>query len=154
MANAATSQQAVKGLDLGTSRIVLATLNGQKVNFTPQLNAFVDIPYSKMTEQMLARENILHEVEGPHIYAYGNRADEFAKFLNGDTRRSMQSGLLNPAEPKNLQMIELLRTHLGGEAAPEEKLCFSIPSAPSANGSDLIYHERSVQAIFEKLGYR
>ena len=81
MATAATSQQAVKGLDLGTSRIVLATLNGQKVSFTPQLNAFVDIPYSKMTEQMLARENILHEVEGAHIYAYGNRADEFAKFL-------------------------------------------------------------------------
>ena len=82
---------------LGTSRIVLATLNGQNVNFTPQLNAFVDIPYSKMTEQMLARENILQQVEGAHIYAYGNRADEFAKFLDGDTRRPMQSGLLNPA---------------------------------------------------------
>ncbi len=59
----ATSQRTVKGLDIGTSRIVLATLNGQMVNFTPQLNAFVDIPYSKMTEQMLARENILHQVE-------------------------------------------------------------------------------------------
>ena len=53
MAIGTASQQAVKGLDLGTSRIVLATLNGQKVNFNPQLNAFVDIPYSKMTEQML-----------------------------------------------------------------------------------------------------
>ena len=108
MAIGTASQQAVKGLDLGTSQIVLATLNGQKVDFNPQLNAFVDIPYSKMTEQMLTRENILHQVEGAHIYAFGNRADEFAKFLNGDTRRSMQSGLLNPAEPKNLQMIELL----------------------------------------------
>ena len=64
MAIATASQQGVKGVDLGTSRIVLATLNGQKVNFTPQLNAFVDIPYSRMTEQMLARENILHQVEG------------------------------------------------------------------------------------------
>jgi hypothetical protein len=129
MANAAAPQQAVKGLDLGTSRIVLATMNGQKVNFTPQLNAFVDIPYSKMTEQMLARENILHEVEGSHIYAYGNRADEFAKFLDGDTRRPMQSGLLNPAEPKNLQMIELLLGRLCGKASSGEKLCLSIPSA-------------------------
>ena len=138
MATAATSQQAVKGLDLGTSRIVLATLNGQKVSFTPQLNAFVDIPYSKMTEQMLARENILHEVEGAHIYAYGNRADEFAKFLEGDTRRPMQSGLLNPAEPKNLQMIELLLGRLCGKASEGEKLCLSIPSAPRERGSDLI----------------
>jgi len=154
MATAATSQQAVKGLDLGTSRIVLATLNGQKVSFTPQLNAFVDIPYSKMTEQMLARENILYEVEGAHIYAYGNRADEFAKFLEGDTRRPMQSGLLNPAEPKNLQMIELLLGRLCGKAGDGEKLCLSIPSAPRDRDADLIYHERSVQGIFEKLGYQ
>ena len=154
MATAAASQQAVKGLDLGTSRIVLATMNGQTVNFTPQLNAFVDIPYSKMTEQMLARENILHEVEGAHIYAYGNRADEFAKFLDGDTRRPMQSGLLNPAEPKNLQMIELLLGRLCGKASKGEKLCLSIPSAPPDRGADLIFHERSVQGIFEKLGYQ
>ncbi len=154
MAHAATPQQAVKGLDLGTSRIVLATLNGQGVHFTPQLNAFVDIPYSKMTEQMLGREHILHEIEGSHIYAYGNRADEFAKFLEGDTRRPMQSGVLNPAEPKNLQMIELLLGRLCGKASEGEKLCMSIPSAPPDHGSDLIFHERSVQGIFERLGYQ
>jgi hypothetical protein len=154
MDTAAESQQAVKGLDLGTSRIVLATLNGQKVHFTPQLDAFVDIPYSKMTEQMLAREDILHQVEGGHIYVYGNRADEFAKFLDGDTRRPMHSGTLNPAEPKNLRMIELLLEHLCGKAREGEKLCFSIPSAPPDRGSDLVFHERSVQSIFEKLGYQ
>jgi hypothetical protein len=154
MVTATASQQTVKGLDLGTSRIVLATLSGQTVDFTPQLNAFVDLPYSKMTEQMLLRENILHQVEGAHIYAYGNRADEFAKFLDGDTRRPMQSGLLNPAEPKNLQMIELLLERLCGKASEGEKLCLTIPSAPPQHGSDLIFHERSVQGIFEKLGYR
>ena len=154
MATEVASQQAVKGLDLGTSRIVLATMNGQHVSFTPQLNAFVDIPYSKMTEQMLARENILHQVEGAHIFAYGNRSDEFANFLNGDTRRPMQSGLLNPAEPKNLEMIELLLGRLCGEASEGEKLCLSIPSAPHDRDSDLIFHERSVQGIIEKLGYQ
>jgi hypothetical protein len=153
MSSSATPQPAVKGLDLGTSRIVLAKLNGQKVDFTPQLNAFVDIPYSKMTQQMLGRENILHEVEGTHIYTYGNRADEFAKFLNGDTRRPMQSGVINPSEPKNLQVIELLLGHLCGKASPGEKVCFSIPCAPSDNGSEIIFHERTVQSIFEKLGY-
>jgi hypothetical protein len=154
MATAAASQPAVKGLDLGTSRIVLATLNGQNASFTPQLNAFVDIPYSRMTEQMLARENILHQVEGARIYAYGNRADEFAKFLDGDPRRPMQSGLLNPAEPKNLQIIELLLGRLCGKAGAGAKLCVSVPSAPPDHGSDLIYHERSVQAVCETLGYR
>ena len=154
MAIAAASQQAVKGLDLGTSHIVLATLDGQKVDFSRQLNAFVDIPYNKMTEQMLARENILHQVEGRISTPIGNRADEFANFIGGDTRRPMQSGVLNPTEPKNLQVIELLLGHLCGRAAEGEKLCFSIPSAPPDHGSDLVFHERSVKGIFEKLGYQ
>jgi hypothetical protein len=154
MATAAPAQHLIKGLDLGTSRIVLATLTGDKVKFTPQLNAFVDLPYVKMTERMLAAEGILFQVEGEHIYAYGNRADEFAKFLNGDARRPMQSGLLNPAEPKNLQMIELLITRLCGEAKRGEKACFSVPSAPPERKSDLIFHERSVLSIFENLGYQ
>ena len=154
MATAAASQQAVKGLDLGTSRIVLATLDGQKVDFSRQLNAFVDIPYTKMTQQMLERESILHQAEGSHIYAYGNRADEFAKFIDGDSRRPMQSGVLNPTEPKNLQIIELLLGYLCGDATDGEKLCFSVPSAPPDHGADLVFHERSVKAIFEKLGYQ
>lgn len=146
-------QQSVKGLDLGTSRIVLATLKGEDVDYDPQLNAFVDIPYGRMTEQMLVRENILHKVEGDHIYVYGNRADEFAKFLEGDTRRPMQGGMLNPTEPKNVEMIELLVSRLCGKASEGEKLCVSVPSAPAERGSDLIFHQRSVQAICERLGY-
>jgi hypothetical protein len=149
-----SASHAVKGLDLGTSRIVLATLEGAEVNFSPQLNAFVDLPYSRMTEQMLARENILHEVEGAHIYAYGNRADEFAKFLDGDARRPMQSGLLNPTEPKNLQMIELLLGRLCGKASNGAKLCLSLPSPPPDRGADLLFHARSVQGICERLGYQ
>ena len=82
----AASQPGYKGLDLGTSRIVLSTLNGEKVKFTPQLNAFVELPYTKMTERMLSSEGILHQVDGERIFAYGNRSDEFAKFLNGDAR--------------------------------------------------------------------
>jgi hypothetical protein len=144
----------VKGLDLGTSRIVLATLKGEQVNFIPQLNAFVDLPYSKMTEQMLARERILHHVEGNHIYAYGNRSDEFAKFLDGDARRPMCGGLLNPTEPKNVQMIALLLARLCGKASGDEKLCLSVPSAPLDRESDLLFHQRSVQAICERLGYQ
>jgi hypothetical protein len=144
----------VKGLDLGTSRIVLATLKGDQVNFIPQLNAFVDLPYSKMTEQMLARERILHHVEGNHIYAYGNRSDEFAKFLDGDARRPMCGGLLNPTEPKNVQMIALLLARLCGKASGDEKLCLSVPSAPLDRESDLLFHQRSVQAICERLGYQ
>jgi len=115
----------LKGLDLGTSRIVLANLSGETVDYTPQLNAFIDLPYAKSTEMMLISESILHRVEDTRIYAYGNRADEFAKFLEGDARRPMQSGVLNSAEPKNLQMIELLIERLCGKAVEGDKICFN-----------------------------
>jgi len=144
----------LKGLDLGTSLIVLANLSGETVDYTPQLNAFIDLPYAKSTEMMLISESILHRVEDTRIYAYGNRADEFAKFLEGDARRPMQSGVLNSAEPKNLQMIELLIERLCGKAVEGDKICFSIPSSPPQRKSDLIFHERSVMSIFESLGYR
>ena len=78
----AASQPRLKGLDLGTSRIVLATLSGEKAKFTPQLNAFTEIPYAKMTEKMLSNEGILHEIEGSRIYAYGNRADRAADLMS------------------------------------------------------------------------
>jgi hypothetical protein len=103
---------------------------------------------------MLARENILHQVENGRIYAYGNRSDEFAKFLDGDTRRPMLGGMLNPAEPKNVQMIELLLNRLCGRAGEGEKICLSVPSAPRDRDTDLIFHEQSVQSICEKLGYQ
>lgn len=147
------STSELKGLDLGTSRVVLATMSGEKVNFTAQRNAFVELPLVKMTEKMLTSEGILHTVDDKHLYVYGNRADEFAKFLDGDERRPMARGLLNPAEPKNLEIIELLIKHLCGEANDGDKVCFSIPSAPPDHKSDLVFHERSVQSIFEKLGY-
>jgi hypothetical protein len=148
------STQPLKGLDLGTSRIVLASLDGDAVTYTPQLNAFIELPYTKMTENMLISQSILYRVEGMRIFAYGNRADEFAKFLKGDARRPMQGGVLNPDEPKNLQMIELLVERLCGKASKGDKICFSIPSSPPDRRSDLIFHERSVINIFESLGYK
>lgn len=138
------SQQVVKGLDLGTSRIVLATLNGEEVDFSPQLNAFVDIPYSKMTEQMLSREHILHQVDDDHIYVYGNRADEFAKFLDGDTRHPMQGGLLNPTDQEcaddRTAARATVRQGVGGrEAVPQLAECTARsrlgPHLPRALGA-------------------
>ncbi len=151
---ASTTAQPIKGFDLGTSRIVVASLNKDAVHYTPQLNAFIDLPYTKLTEKMLVSEGIAHRIEGQRIYAYGNRVDEFAKFLNGDTRRPMQNGVLNPSEPKNLQMIELIIEQLCGKAGKGEKICFSIPSAPPEREADLIFHERSIGRIFEGLGYQ
>jgi hypothetical protein len=152
MASAAAAAQ-FKGLDLGTSRIVLAEPQGERANYTAMLNAFVALPYTKMTEQMLEREGILHRVNGRDIIAYGNRVDEFANIFGGDTRRPMQSGLLNPNEPLSLQMVELAIEQLCGKARRNDKICFSVPSAANGHEADLIYHEQTVAQYLETLGY-
>ncbi len=124
------------------------------MSFDVQLNAFVSLPFSKMTESMLEREGIHYYLENSKIIAYGNRVDEFANILGGDTRRPMQTGLLNPAEPKNLLLIKLVLDELCGSAGKGEKICFSVPSAPPGQEDDIIYHEKSVRMLLENLGYQ
>ena len=117
------------------------------------MNAFICLPYSKMTEGMLRREGILFSVEGSNILAYGNRVEEFANILNGETRRPIRTGLLNPAEPKSLQMLELALAKMCGKAQKGEKIRFSVPGGAPNNQSDVVYHERTIAQILEQLAY-
>ena len=150
-----SEQRNIKGLDLGTSRIVVARPRQEnRFEFSTQLNAFVALPHSKVTESMLERERILFSIEDGEILAYGNKVEKFANLLGGETRRPMQTGLLNPREPKSLHMTELALRHLCGPAQPGEKICFSVPAAPPTNQQDLIYHERTVTQMLEQLGYQ
>ena len=52
------------GLDVGTSRIVTARQINNEIKYNTQLNAFITIPYSKMTENVLQKEAVPHSVEG------------------------------------------------------------------------------------------
>lgn len=141
------------GLDLGTSRIVLASTQGERTQYKTELNAFVSLPYSKMTKAMLERENIHHAKSGKEILAFGNRVDEFANILGGDTRRPMKTGVLNPNEPRNLEMLALALGKLCGRAKNGEKICFSVPSSANGSDADVIYHEQSIRQVLEELGY-
>ncbi len=143
-----------KGLDLGTSRIVAATMSGNQAVFEEQLNAFVALPYTKMTLTTLEQEGILHHVEGDEILVFGNRADEFANIMGGTMRRPMDTGLLNPREPRNLQVIELAVRALVGPAAGDERIGYSIPSAPEGREGELTYHEEALREVLEDLGYK
>ena len=150
---AKSSSISYKGLDLGTSHLVLATVQGEEEVYKTELHAFVAMPYSKMTKSMLEREKIHHRVQKPEIIAFGNRVDEFANILGGETRRPMQTGLLNPDEPKNIELVELALRNLCGRAKKGDRICFSVPSAAEGNESALLFHEQSVRGVLENLGY-
>ena len=60
------------GLDVGTSRIVVAQRAGQQIAYESQLNAFVTIPHSKITQTAFERERVPHAVVGNEISVHGN----------------------------------------------------------------------------------
>ncbi len=66
----ATKSEAI-GLDIGTSRIVTARQNKNEFRYDSQLNAFVAIPYSKMTANVLKQEAVPHAVTGTRSWCTG-----------------------------------------------------------------------------------
>src|SRR5256885_1211523 len=94
-----TTNNSAIGLDVGTSRIVAARQSDQQIRYQTQLNAFVTIPYSKMTQSVLLKESVPHSVEGDEIVVQGNESERFADLMNKDIRRTMARGVINPDEP-------------------------------------------------------
>src|SRR6266404_46789 len=46
------------GLDVGTSRIVVARNADKKYRYESQLNAFLTLPYSRLAEELMLREKV------------------------------------------------------------------------------------------------
>ena len=127
------------GLDVGTSRIVVARgvekghgekNHGEKghevqkddvqdshdIEYESQLNAFVSIPYSKITEGVLQRERIPHTSTSVanEIIVHGNESEKFAGLLNAEIRRPMSQGVLDPKEPESLRMLREILGSIAG----------------------------------------
>ena len=143
------------GLDIGTSRIVVARSAEKESHCESQLNAFITLPWSKLAEQLLTAQNVLHEVHNGEIVVAGNDAEKFAEVFHVETRRPMVDGMLNPREPHSLIVIRRIVSHLLGKPAAEsQRLFFSVPAPDPVNVGNLAYHERSCQEMLAELGYQ
>lgn len=144
------------GLDVGTSRIVAARRSGAENSYDSQLNAFVSVPYSKITAATLLRENVPHTVEAQQILVHGNESEKFAGLLNAEIRRPMHQGVLDPKEPDSLKVTrEILSRMLAsdGQQEPPTKVCFTVPAAPLGGADSLTYHEATLRRTLEELGF-
>lgn len=147
------NRNSAMGLDVGTSRICLAQSVGDQFQYETQLNAFVTIPYSKMTENVLKKEKIPHTLTGAEIVVHGNESERFADLLNVETRRTMDKGVLNPVEPDSLNMMRKIVEVLIDPTKDKQKLCFTVPAAPLGAEENLTYHEATLRQIFCDMGY-
>jgi hypothetical protein len=144
------------GLDVGTSRIVAAVSNDEGYHYDSQLNAFVTIPFSKLTVMTLQREGIPHSVRGQEIVVHGNESEKFADLMNTEIRRPMTRGVLDAKEPDAVSMMQQIIGSLA--AAPDRggqkpRVCFTVPAAPLGAEESLTYHETTVRQLLEQMGY-
>ncbi len=143
----------VFGLDVGTSRLVLARRTADNFLYESQLNAFVTIPYAKMTEVALKNEHVPYSIEGAELIIHGNESARFADLLQLESRRPMTRGFLNNAEPESgLRLRQMFRTLL--PAGSQGRVYYSVPAAPAGeDGSALTYHEATIRQMLAELGY-
>lgn len=155
-ASSATSAEAgdsgALGLDVGTSHIVVAGgANGHQAQ--SQLNSFVAVPYSKITEAILQQNKLVYYRNGKDLYVFGNDSERFASFFNAVARRPMSGGVLNAQEPMGQQIIQAIIEAMIPRARNHELVRFSVPGKGESADTNLVYHEAVIKNLLQGLGY-
>jgi hypothetical protein len=144
----------VYGLDVGTSRIVVARQSGKEYKFHSELNAFVTLPLTNLTRSALDKEHVPHTVIGQEIVVYGKESEKMADLFRTETRRPMSRGFINPNEPQSLAVLrEVLAAMLGPVKRKGARVYFSVPGQGSDVNGSLTYHEAAVREAIASLGY-
>ncbi|HKP84929.1 MAG TPA: HU family DNA-binding protein [Blastocatellia bacterium] len=149
------SEGSALGLDVGTSRLVLASGPADHVKAKAELNAFITVPYSKFTENILKQNKVTYQLNGGQaLQVYGNEAARFANVFNTEVRRPMMGGTLNPTEEYSLSVMQAIIQQLVRKTKNSETLRFSVPGAIRQQGStDLVYHEAMLRDLLNGMGY-
>jgi hypothetical protein len=144
------------GLDVGTSKIVAARKSGKDIQSASQLNAFIPVPFSSVTEKTIqAQSDISYFRDGDELIIYGTATERFANMFNAECRRPMSDGLLNPREKSAMPVLEaILETMVPKARSSGEILSFSVPAANPGKEAELTYHEATLRRYFTGRGYR
>ena len=137
------------GLDVGTSKVVSARSGGKDVGCAFQLNAFIPVPYSPVTERTIQQQKEIHHFrDGDDIVIFGSATDRFANMFNAEHRRPMADGMLNPREDLAMPVIEVMLEAMVPRAATAgEVLAFSVPAASEGRDQQLTYHEATLRRM-------
>ena len=150
-----------KGLDVGTSYIVLSSENNGKIEYKDFRDAFYIIKPStpvatKMIEKGLAVKTFIKDSDGSFILL-GKDAIEKAIERNDTAKRPMYRGVVSAKEKDAKRILAFILKEVAGQASePNEKIVFCIPAQPIDQDNDdfdVGYHEDVVKTILAECGY-
>ena len=118
------------------------------------MNAFISLPYARLTESALRKENIAHEVQNEELIILGNDSERLANLFHLETRRPMIRGLLNPNESGSSAIMRQFLTTLLGKEGEGRRVCFSVPGAPANAPQELSYHEATIRGLLTDMNYQ
>lgn len=150
-----------KGLDVGTSYIVLSSEKNSKIEYKDFRDAFYIIKPStpvatKMIEKGLAGKTFIKDSDGSFILL-GKDAIEKAIERNDTAKRPMYRGVVSAKEKDAKRILAFILKEVAGQASePNEKIVFCIPAQPIDQDNDdfdVGYHEDVVKTILAECGY-
>jgi len=142
------------GLDIGTTSIIVAQLNGKSIKTSRELNAFYPVPGSKIIKRTLIKDSINYFDKDGHFYILGNPAENFASLNGANTRRPVASGLLNPDEEEGLEVIkQIISSVIKRPQKMDEVICFCVPGEPVDNSASTVFHESVIKMHLKSMGY-
>ena len=150
-----------KGLDVGTSFIIMSQNEGEQIVFKDFRDAFYVIKPStpianKMIEKGLANKIFVKDTDGSFIIL-GKDAIEKAVERNETARRPMYRGVVSVKEKDAKRILAYILKEVVGEASESgEKIVFCVPAQPvdqEDDDFDVGYHEDVVKTILSEVGY-
>lgn len=150
-----------KGLDVGTSFIVLSQEKNEKIEYKDFRDAFYVIKPTtpvaiKMIEKGLAGKIFIKDNDGSFILL-GKDAIEKAIERNDNAKRPMSKGVVSAKEKDAKRILAfILKEVVGAPSEPLEKLVFCVPAQPvdvEDDDFDVGYHEDTIKAVLNEVGY-
>ncbi len=150
-----------KGLDVGTSFIVLSSEKADKIQYKDFRDAFYIIKpttpvATKMIEKGLAGKTFIKDNDGSFIIL-GKDAIEKAVERNDIAKRPMYRGVVSAKEKDAKRVLAFILKEVAGTSSePGEKLVFCVPAQPvdqEDEDFDVGYHEDVVKSVLAECGY-
>ena len=150
-----------RGIDIGTSFIVLSKENENGIEYKDFRDAFYVIKpttpvASKMIEKGLAGKVFIKDTDGSFILL-GKDAIEKAIERNDNAKRPMSKGVVSAKEKDAKRVLAfILKEVVGQPQESNEKLVFCIPAQPvdvEDTDFDVGYHEDVIRSVFAEMGY-